>query len=175
MIKNSKQASITKEKLRALQDDFKTFEDSIASRSEAEIILARNSFESLIGDLEKDLNEYRALCDGNLHILQPVSFEEFYKLLIGSRIAQNISQRDLADRLGIHEQQIQRYEATDYESANYARLIEVAMALNLSCYLQSYGIFSSPNGFNYPSSTTADQVANAETLIKGRGSILSIQ
>ena len=47
-------------------------------------------------------------------------------ILIKARIAQGLSQRDLAERVGVKEQQIQRYEATDYASANLARLKEVA-------------------------------------------------
>jgi HTH-type transcriptional regulator / antitoxin HigA len=37
----------------------------------------------------------------------------------------------LADRLGLKEQQIQRYEATDYASASLARVIEISEALGL--------------------------------------------
>ena len=37
----------------------------------------------------------------------------------------------LAERLGLKEQQIQRYEATEYASANLARVIEVSETLGL--------------------------------------------
>jgi hypothetical protein len=35
----------------------------------------------------------------------------------------------LAERLGMPEQQIQRYEAVEYESVSLARIIEIAKAL----------------------------------------------
>ena len=43
-----------------------------------------------------------------------------------------ISQRQLADLIGLKEQQIQRYEAEEYASANLSRLAEVANALKLN-------------------------------------------
>ena len=42
-----------------------------------------------------------------------------------------LSQKDLAEKLGLKEQQIQRYEATDYESASLSRLLEISDALGL--------------------------------------------
>ncbi len=44
---------------------------------------------------------------------------------------QELSQRQLADRLGLKEQQIQRYEATQYASASLSRLREVAAELDV--------------------------------------------
>ncbi len=43
-------------------------------------------------------------------------------------------QRQLADRLGLAEQAIQRYEAGDYVVASFARLVEMADALNLAIH-----------------------------------------
>ena len=41
-----------------------------------------------------------------------------------------MTQRELAERMGMREQQIQRYEETGYESARYARLMEAHAALS---------------------------------------------
>ena len=49
--------------------------------------------------------------------------------LIKARIARGLSQKDLADRIGLKEQQIQRYEATDYASASLTRIKEFVSAL----------------------------------------------
>ena len=48
------------------------------------------------------------------------------------RIAAGISPRERAARLGLKEQQIQRYEATQYASASLSRVIEVAQAITSS-------------------------------------------
>ena len=50
---------------------------------------------------------------------------------IKARIAQGLSQKDLAERLKLKEQQIQRYEATDYASASLNRIKEVVTALGI--------------------------------------------
>ncbi len=49
-----------------------------------------------------------------------------------ARIARRWTQRQLADALGVAEQQMQRYEATGYRSASLARISDVADALNLT-------------------------------------------
>jgi HTH-type transcriptional regulator/antitoxin HipB len=49
--------------------------------------------------------------------------------LIRARIASGLSQKELAKRLGMPEQQIQRYEAKEYESVSLARIAEIAKAL----------------------------------------------
>ena len=48
-----------------------------------------------------------------------------------ARIAAGLTQEDLAGRLGVKPQQIQRYEASDYQTASFARLLEIARVLNL--------------------------------------------
>ena len=47
------------------------------------------------------------------------------------RIAAGLSQKELAERLGLKEQQIQRDEATDDASASLTRICEVARSLGL--------------------------------------------
>ena len=51
---------------------------------------------------------------------------------VEARIVAGLSQNDLAERLDLQEQQIQRYEATDYCSASLTRLKEIAKALGMN-------------------------------------------
>lgn len=64
------------------------------------------------------------------------SFDELPQALIKARIALRLSQKDPADRLGIKEQQIQRYESTDYQSASMSRLHDIVQALGVSVRLE---------------------------------------
>lgn len=57
--------------------------------------------------------------------------EDLPKALIRARIAAGMTQEGLARRLGLKPQQVQRYEATDYESATFARILKVVQALGL--------------------------------------------
>ncbi len=51
--------------------------------------------------------------------------------LVKARIVRKLTQKELADRLGLPEQQIQRYEATLYKGVAVERLQEVADALKI--------------------------------------------
>ena len=59
---------------------------------------------------------------------------EFPTALIRARIARGLTQRELAERLGLAEQAIQRYEATDYPGVSFSRLVEIAEALDLAVH-----------------------------------------
>ncbi len=52
-------------------------------------------------------------------------------MLVRARVAAGLSQKQLAQRLGLKAQQIQRYEATRYRTITLGRMLEVAEALGL--------------------------------------------
>ena len=55
--------------------------------------------------------------------------ENLPEILIEERKRLDLTQRQLAEKLGLKEQQIQRYEASRYQSASLQRLRQVAKAL----------------------------------------------
>ena len=57
---------------------------------------------------------------------------ELSTLLVKSRIARGRTQLQLADEFGVAEQQVQRYEATEYRSACLARICDIAVALGIT-------------------------------------------
>ena len=85
-----------------------------------------------LGDLGAELAEYDALHDATL--IEATGIEQLPIALIRARIACGLTQRQLAERVGLHEQAIQRYEATDYAGVSFARLVEVADALDLTIH-----------------------------------------
>ncbi|WP_156815474.1 helix-turn-helix domain-containing protein [Pseudanabaena sp. PCC 6802] len=92
------------------------------------------ALESQCEDLKAEIVEYEALT--NRPADEPLVFsldsiEALPLALIKARIAAKLSQKELAERLGLKEQQIQRYEATEYASANMARVIEIGQALEV--------------------------------------------
>ncbi|MEQ8956778.1 MAG: helix-turn-helix transcriptional regulator [Coleofasciculus sp. C2-GNP5-27] len=52
--------------------------------------------------------------------------------MIQARIAAKISQKELAQRLGIEENLLQRYEDREYESATLTQLLEISGVLGIS-------------------------------------------
>ncbi len=91
----------------------------------------REALESQLADLQAELTEYDRLKSADLSVISINSFDELADGLIQARIASGLSQKALADRLDLKEQQIQRYEAERYASASYQRLREIANALGV--------------------------------------------
>ncbi len=91
----------------------------------------RDAMESQLADLQAELTEYDQLKSAGLSVISIGSFDELTEGLIKARIASGLSQKALAERLGLKEQQIQRYESERYASASYQRLRAVADALGV--------------------------------------------
>ncbi len=85
-----------------------------------------------LDDLRAEAAEYEALRAGTKRRKVVEVFEDVSDTLISGRIAAGLTQRQLAERLGLKEQQIQRYEATRYRSASLARVQQVVSALGLT-------------------------------------------
>jgi HTH-type transcriptional regulator / antitoxin HigA len=134
MITNERQYKITKSEIgrfKAALQGFKEI-DLVKQGIDPVIITAqRSSLEQQLKDLESQLHEYERLRSGRVKRLFPTSITDIGQTLIEARIAQNLSQRALAERLGMKEQQIQRYEQDRYLTANLNRIAEVADALHL--------------------------------------------
>lgn len=91
----------------------------------------RSALTNQINELEEDAAAYQALRTGQVRSFNARGLHDLPDILIKSRIARGMSQKDLADFLGLKEQQIQRYEAERYRSASLDRLMEVAGALDV--------------------------------------------
>lgn len=133
MIKNDRQFGIVRsrvERLAELQDELlERLERESENRARLELEL--RAVRAEIRGMQSDLDDYEALKAGRAEIGTAERIEDVPRLLIRARVAAGLSQSDLAERLGLHPQQIQRYEASDYESASLSRLIEIARALNV--------------------------------------------
>lgn len=133
MITNERQYRIT----RAEIEKFRKAIAEIGDRSERADIhprlltAQREALESQLADLESEAAAYEELKSSDLSVISIGSFAEFADGLIKARIASGLSQKALAERIGLKEQQIQRYESERYASASYQRLQDVAAALSL--------------------------------------------
>jgi HTH-type transcriptional regulator / antitoxin HipB len=132
MIKNQKQAGITNARLTELKKAKEIFEKQHKDKTSAKYRLGISSMGSLIEELECEVQVYEGLVKGSFSILQAKSINELPNVLIAARLAQNMSHKELGELIGVKEQQIQRYEAADYETASFARIQEISIALNLN-------------------------------------------
>ena len=92
--------------------------------------LQLDALRGTLGDLEVELAEYDALHDATL--IEATGIAQLPTALIRARIACGLTQRKLAERIGLQEQAVQRYEAADYFGVSFARLVEIANALEVS-------------------------------------------
>lgn len=133
MIKNERQYRITKAQVDRFSDAIKHVEGS--SDIGLDPILKRAqvaALQSQLKDLQDEVLAYEALQAGSAQVVEVESFDDIPSALIRARIASGLSQKDLAARLGLKEQQVQRYEATNYSGASFSRLSEVVKALGVS-------------------------------------------
>ena len=132
MIKNERQYRITKAQAYRLAQTLGSLERKSGHREGIHPLLAKaqqDALESQLADLDYELAEYESLKAGKFSIGELNVVTDLATMLIKARVAQGLSQKDLAERLGLKEQQIQRYEATEYTSASLARIKEVVGAL----------------------------------------------
>ena len=103
--------------------------DELASGLSSEIAAARRrALEAEAAKLSEDIEAYEKLQSSSGDSPE-LATDDLGLLPIIGRIARKLSQRELAELLGVSEQQIQRYEATEYESVSYARILDIAEAL----------------------------------------------
>ena len=91
----------------------------------------QDALRSEISKLEADVTEYDMLKAGEIAFGKSFALEGLPKILVQARVATGMSQTGLAEALGLKPQQIQRYEATGYQGASLARLIEVSRVLGV--------------------------------------------
>lgn len=127
MIKNEKQYQITKNRM-------KEFEESLVTIEASEIDplmrkLQEGAIRSQLEDFRREIKEYELLRNG-VSVING-SLHDFPETLIKGRIARGWSQAELAEKLGMKEQQIQRYETCNYATASFARILEIAESMQL--------------------------------------------
>ncbi len=82
-------------------------------------------------ELRAQLKRYDDLRSGQVAQRTLTSIAELPIALIEARIAARLTHRELAERLGVPEQQVQRWEANSYAGAGIDRLQKIADALAL--------------------------------------------
>lgn len=131
MIFSERQLAVAESELKKLKDARaeKTTQTDTANAWISEI--EADALDSQIADIEVEIQEYQMIRDRQISFSERYSLSDLPRILIQARIAQGLSQSDLASRLNMKPQQIQRYEASDYMGASLSRLIEIADELDV--------------------------------------------
>lgn len=129
MIQNQREYSVTKGQISLLESALahsRTVEGKTDPRVYRAMIVG---IEGQIEELRQQLREYEELKEARKLKLRGA--DDLPPMLIKARVARGYTQKELAQRLNIKPQQVQRYEATEYRSASLRRVIEVMKALDL--------------------------------------------
>lgn len=132
MISNERQYRITRAQAARFSQALRAIREGRGEATETHPLIAKAQEEAIssqLADLQRELHEYESLKAGEFPLDRLSAVDELPTVLIKARISQGLSQKALAERIGLKEQQIQRYEATDYASASLSRIREVASAL----------------------------------------------
>jgi DNA-binding Xre family transcriptional regulator len=136
MIKNEREYRITKAHLAG-------FEGGLVANDERDLPanvdpsmkkLMHDAIASEIEVLRAQVDHYEKLRDGHITSREITSLHELPAALIEARIAARLTQRQRAERIGVAEQQVQRWEANDYSSVGLDRLQSIADALGVQIH-----------------------------------------
>ncbi|QDT76346.1 helix-turn-helix domain-containing protein [Lacipirellula limnantheis] len=98
--------------------------------SQAEIKRAMDPLQSFHEQLKEEVESYERLRRGEFE--EVTNFEGMGRLLIALRISQGLSQRELAERLGVHESTVSRDERNEYHGITLERTTKVLAALGVT-------------------------------------------
>lgn len=123
----------------------------------------RAGIEVQLQKLRARISQYEALRDGTVSEFD-VDFRDLADALTFLRHASGMSQKELAGKLGLKQQQIHRYEAQEYEQASYARLQEIVWALGASIRVH----VTVPNATHRLNAATIAQKSDSYSEIGGQ-------
>ncbi|CAK1764706.1 MULTISPECIES: XRE family transcriptional regulator [Vibrio] len=131
MIKNSRQLALTKNQVQEFNTTIHALEEGTSDTHPLLMQAQKNALIFQRDDLLKEIEEYEQLLSGEFAVFDVDNIADLPKALIRSRIYLGLTQKDLAEKLGMKEQQIQRYENTEYSSASFSTIVSIIRALDL--------------------------------------------
>ena len=130
MIQDRHQYRVTKNKLKDLEQSLAELEKIKDTLHPRQFLGRSNSLRKTVSILQQEINDYESLRQQPV-LIKITSIEELPLALIKARIAMGMTQKELAEVMGVKEQQIQRDESERYSSAGFYHIAEVASALGI--------------------------------------------
>jgi HTH-type transcriptional regulator/antitoxin HigA len=130
MIKNEKQYKVTKKKLAILHQKIAEMK-SEGDRLSLTRQLVLNSLLDMSTDMENEVAEYDLLKQNKKNILKSRSLYELPSLITEYKIASGLTQKEFSKKIGMKEQQFQRYEAENFQGISFKNLLKILQAIGL--------------------------------------------
>jgi ribosome-binding protein aMBF1 (putative translation factor) len=130
VIANERQYRITKAWLRRFEEAVGNYTPSKGVDPQMKEVMDA-AHQSQAETLRDEIRHYEHLREGRFKERELESLRDLPTAIIEARIASGLTQKELADRLGLHAQQIQRWEANLYSGVGLERLQEVIDATGM--------------------------------------------
>jgi ribosome-binding protein aMBF1 (putative translation factor) len=137
MIKNEKEFRLTQAAARKFREAYDQFDDRSTAHPGVPPRIIQAMKEAYFSEweiLQGQLDEYEGLRQKQRPKLKIAELRSLPVELIRARISAGLSEAELAKQVGLKPQQIQRYEAQDYGSVSFARILEIAQALDQAAH-----------------------------------------
>lgn len=134
MITNDRQYKIAKAQADNFQHSLEGVEFDVKTAKDIDpalFTIQKDAIQSQLSELILEIKEYEDLKAGKIAITDVNDIKALPLALIKARIANGLTQSQMADKIGVKMQQIQRYEAELYETASVKTLNRIADALNI--------------------------------------------
>ncbi len=132
MLKNEKQYRSAKTSLNKWRSNL----DVLSSRAESGAVEAwlieeeRFAIQQQIKQLQTEIQEFEDIVEGKTQLAKIVSqVDALPSLLIMWRLAKHLTQKQLAERAGIHENLLQKYESENYSCVSLHIISKIAHIL----------------------------------------------
>lgn len=134
MILNERQYAATAKQVKLLEENVvqakgRAARPGLDPRIHAAMI---EGFEGELKELRRQLRRYDNLKNGRTRTRRLRGLGDLPEALIEARIARGWTQKELAQKLEVAEQQVQRYEQDRYEKTSVRRLLLIAKVLGVS-------------------------------------------
>ena len=131
MIENELQFRVTKSRVEAFKKALADLEQNPPKLPDKGIKARQDAIGSEIKVLETDLTTYLTLRGSRKIVLDLETIRNLPEALLQARIAAGLTQAELAKRLGVKVQQVQRDEKMRYASASLERVLHIAEVLGI--------------------------------------------
>ena len=143
MIRNENQYEYTQELLKRCEYTLAQYDaqDEEVKKNDPWWSVMRESIQSHLDAFKAEIAEYERLvgCDRSQNLkIEVESILELPRVLIKARIAAQMSQKELADRLGLEENRIKQYEESDYQCASWVEIIDITESLAVELKTASF-------------------------------------
>jgi DNA-binding XRE family transcriptional regulator len=132
MITNELQYRVTKSEAQKFETAIDGLEQKPLGKTNPLVRKAQlEGMKSQLEDLQRELTDYEALKGSERKEFSAASLTELPLALIQARIARGLTQENLATKLGVSKQQVQRDEENLYYGASLQRLDKIAEILGV--------------------------------------------